>query len=441
MKTKRKLLSSVIAIALAVIVGVGMITPATASAASSSNKPAQVSLTSVARYDYNAIKIKWKKASKADYYQVYRATSKSGTYKRVVSTESTSYVNKSLTTGKTYYYKVRAVNKVGSKKYVGKFSSIKSTKPYLSKGKITKTNLDETKDNLITLTYNKVNGATGYQIYRATGKTTRSSSPNTSYKKVATTSKTTVSLRGHKADTSYFYKVRAYKKVGSKYVYGSFSSVKRLETMSHTHWYQAYYKNGKVAGYKCSCGSTKSVSHTHSWVGVKGNIPSGVAEVKVRTVTKSYCQNCNKIIAETPENHIATVHKDENPDYVVCGRYTVRTNITEYVTKTLETTVYKECRICHTKSHKHDWQPVYDNGYYETYFFPSYSFYCSVCDGYVENAIFDCKNHEIADGVTPSYTKREDENKTLLKVWVEKKVQSGYKCSTCGDYKGLHMND
>lgn len=54
------------------------------------------------------IKLTWKKVDRATHYKVYRATSKDGTYKLIKTTTSTSYTNKNLTTGKTYYYKVKA---------------------------------------------------------------------------------------------------------------------------------------------------------------------------------------------------------------------------------------------------------------------------------------------------------------------------------------------
>ena len=55
--------------------------------------------------------LKWKKVSGAKGYVVYRATSKSGKYKAVSTIKkgsTVSYINKKLTSKKTYYYKVRA---------------------------------------------------------------------------------------------------------------------------------------------------------------------------------------------------------------------------------------------------------------------------------------------------------------------------------------------
>ncbi len=70
--------------------------------------------------------IKWGKVSKATGYQVYRATSKNGTYKRIATTTKTSYTDKSAKGGRKYFYKIRTYRKVSSKNYFSGYSSAKS---------------------------------------------------------------------------------------------------------------------------------------------------------------------------------------------------------------------------------------------------------------------------------------------------------------------------
>ena len=55
------------------------------------------------------IVVSWSKVSGADRYYIYRATSKTGTYSKYSSTTGTTWTNSSVTEGKTYYYKVKAV--------------------------------------------------------------------------------------------------------------------------------------------------------------------------------------------------------------------------------------------------------------------------------------------------------------------------------------------
>ena len=74
-------------------------------------------------------KLTWTNCStRATGYEVYRATSKYGTYKLVKTTTSKSYTTSSLTSGRTYYFKVRSYRTVDGKKVYGNYSTIKSVK-------------------------------------------------------------------------------------------------------------------------------------------------------------------------------------------------------------------------------------------------------------------------------------------------------------------------
>lgn len=52
--------------------------------------------------------LKWDAVSGAGSYTVYRATSKNGSYTKMLTTKGTSFTNTSAKAGKTYYYKVKA---------------------------------------------------------------------------------------------------------------------------------------------------------------------------------------------------------------------------------------------------------------------------------------------------------------------------------------------
>lgn len=68
--------------------------------------------------------VKWKAIEDADGYEVWRATSKSGTYKKVKTTVSgTSFADRNVKTGTKYYYKVRAIHDTASANSA--YSSIK----------------------------------------------------------------------------------------------------------------------------------------------------------------------------------------------------------------------------------------------------------------------------------------------------------------------------
>ncbi len=170
---------------------------------------------------YQSVRLGWDDVSGASGYQVYRATSKTGTYKAVGETSSEGYTNSGLTTNKTYYYKVRAYRKVGSTKVYGSFTSVLSAKPVLGVPKSVKA--VRASSSSIKVNWNKVTGATGYQVYRATAaagtytlvKTVKATTE-------ATQTYTNTSLTNGK---SYYYKVRAIRTKSGKTYTSGYSAV------------------------------------------------------------------------------------------------------------------------------------------------------------------------------------------------------------------------
>ncbi len=75
----------------------------------------------------------------------------------------------------------------------------------------------------IKLTWNKVKGATGYEVYRATAKDGK-------YRKIKTLKSKSFTDSSLESGTNYYYKVRAYKKVSGKKVYGTYSKVVTMKT-------------------------------------------------------------------------------------------------------------------------------------------------------------------------------------------------------------------
>lgn len=125
--------------------------------------PASVKTTSSS---YNSINTSWGAVTGASGYEIYRATSSTGTYTLISTTTAISYNNTGLTTNSTYYYKVRAYRMVGTVKVYSSFSTVVSAKPIPS----TPINLKAIRvsSTRIKLTWSGVSGATGYEIYRAT---------------------------------------------------------------------------------------------------------------------------------------------------------------------------------------------------------------------------------------------------------------------------------
>ena len=74
------------------------------------------------------LEVAWKKIKGADGYAVYMSTTKTGGYKRVETTEETSYITEKVKKNKTYYFKVRAYKVVDEKNVYGSYSKAVSGK-------------------------------------------------------------------------------------------------------------------------------------------------------------------------------------------------------------------------------------------------------------------------------------------------------------------------
>ena len=185
-------------------------------------KPNKVSGIKATLNSYNSIKLTWNKAvNGANGYAVYRSTSKDGKYtlrKTITSKNTIEFTDTGLDTNTTYYYKVRAYRMIADKKKYGSYSEIVCAKPVLSKTTITVSSTSKK----ATIKWNKVLGASGYKVYSAT-----SSNGTYSLKKTITSintlSYTNTNLVSGK---TYYYKVRAYRNVNGKVVYGPYSAVK-----------------------------------------------------------------------------------------------------------------------------------------------------------------------------------------------------------------------
>lgn len=186
-----------------------------------------VSGLKMSNFNSSAIKISWTKASYADGYVVYRSTSKSGSYspiKTIYSQNTLNFTDTKLKAGAAYYYKVKAFRKENNRIYYGAESAVLTAATKVT----TPTGVKQsgTAGTSITVTWKKVYGASGYQIYRSTAK-------NGKYSRVKTiTSGTTLKWQDKKktSGTEYYYKIRAYKSAGGVNRYGDFTSAVTLHT-------------------------------------------------------------------------------------------------------------------------------------------------------------------------------------------------------------------
>lgn len=175
---------------------------------------------------YNSIRLSWNTIPGANSYRIFRSTSKDGLYTHIktLPAGSTSYTNTSLSTGKQYYYKVDAYGTRFNKKTTSPLSAPAAAQP--SVGVPQSVKLYHTTYTGIKLKWKKVSGASGYNIYRATSKNGKYSS----IKRITKGSTVSYTNSKLKPNRNYYYKVRAYRTVSGKRLYGSYSSAKALKT-------------------------------------------------------------------------------------------------------------------------------------------------------------------------------------------------------------------
>ena len=169
----------------------------------------------------SAIKLTWKAVPGATGYRVFQYDAKTKKYVTVKTLTGTSCTVSKLKSGTTYKFAVRAYSTVNGTVYWA--SGYKTVTATTNPGTPTLTVTAGAKK--ATLKWTKRAEATGYVVYMATSKTGK-------YTKIATIkNNSTVSMTktGLTTGKTYYFKVAAYKTVGGKNIYSSYSSVKYVK--------------------------------------------------------------------------------------------------------------------------------------------------------------------------------------------------------------------
>ena len=140
---------------------------ASAAWTSSKLKAAKVDFTKVTSASYDKLRLSWEPMSGVDGYQIYRATSKSGKYAKIATVKgasSATYTDTGRTCGTRYYYKLRAYKKIGGKTVYSKYSAILSAYAKPAKVKVTDAYAPHTAVSAIDVSFTTVRGATDYEV-------------------------------------------------------------------------------------------------------------------------------------------------------------------------------------------------------------------------------------------------------------------------------------
>lgn len=160
------------------------------------------------------IKVSFGKVSGAKGYEIYRSAKASSGYKKIGTAAKTSYTDKSVKTGKTYYYKIVAKGAKASNNSAMSRKYAKIT--VLAKPKIS---VKALKKGKVKVSWKKVKSASGYMVYV-------SKSKSKGFKEVKAVKKGAagnVTVKAGVKKGRYYVKVRPYKKVNGKRVPGTYS--------------------------------------------------------------------------------------------------------------------------------------------------------------------------------------------------------------------------
>ena len=183
--------------------------------------------------DWSQIKVTVGSTSDNASYKLEKRTG-SGSYKTIETWEEgelvdpefgeNEYIDRDINAGETYTYKLTTTVKVQDadknpiewSKSAGKQIKVALDKPSIS--------VKSSKKGYATISWKEVSGADGYQVYY--GKKAGSKSATT---RLTTTSKLSYSKSRLSSGKTYYFRVRAYKKVNGKNIYGAPCTVKGVK--------------------------------------------------------------------------------------------------------------------------------------------------------------------------------------------------------------------
>ena len=171
---------------------------------------------------YNSITLQWNKNTSATGYELQKWDGKKWVaLTKIAKNSTTTYTVKSLKASTTYKYRIRAYKTIGkATQYSGYKELSVNTNPSNMSGFKAKS----TAKTSVTLQWKKNTSATGYEIQKWNGKKWVSAA------KVTKNSTVTSTVKNLKKNTSYKFRIRAYKTIGKTTQYSSWSGTLTVKT-------------------------------------------------------------------------------------------------------------------------------------------------------------------------------------------------------------------
>ena len=165
------------------------------------------------------VTLTWDMAKRSTVYYVYRSTKKDSGFKKIAEVKKENggtFIDKNVTVGKTYYYRVKA--------FLYNCSELFDTSPYSDKVKITIDRIVRPSfiatvlgDNKIKLTFNRDNNEERFYIYYSTdGK---------NFTSIGYTKKLSYTFKKLTAGTQYFFKIKSAATIEKKMYKSKYSNV------------------------------------------------------------------------------------------------------------------------------------------------------------------------------------------------------------------------
>ncbi len=226
--------------------------------------PSAVTINKSFSYTTNSVTFRWGKVNGADGYEVYKYNTSTGKWDKlstINNASTTSYTDSGLTAGNSYRYIVRAfANRSGGTVY-GYFGD--ELNAFAKCSAVTMKSDSSSTYNSVTVNWNKVNGASGYKIYRYNDSTSKWTLVGT----VSGGDTTSYCNTRLKANTTYQYKVQAYRDYNGAQCHGDMSgsiSVKTQALPSYVYLgvtpiYQSGYEGGLPMPLGCEACSVATV--------------------------------------------------------------------------------------------------------------------------------------------------------------------------------------